>query len=307
MASRITTRTVYGSALQTERGLGLSHNVMAYTTLNQAISENTIMANLPSPLTLGMEMLPDYDYTTDSDSIFTKYICIGNGGHKSIVNATDAIPYTLPVAHKATDSGLYNMIPFVVRPVADDLTITERSIYGLRRTLNLGGVLYAAYFARKLDYGNVTPTTNITNVVGGESSTEQFVPTINNLKPSKPTEDTTYTGSYANITAPVVVTWTEDQIQDIKDACALLFNNENLAIISEIALCSGVKKPIAQKYPNTGTQNPAAVAANTYFEIVACQVSMFISTYVPLATADQEYTLSLDLGATEPLFGTSAT
>ena len=45
MATRIITRTVLGSLLQTERGLGLKHNVWEYTTLNQAVSERTIIAN----------------------------------------------------------------------------------------------------------------------------------------------------------------------------------------------------------------------------------------------------------------------
>lgn len=322
MASRIITRTVTGSALQTERGLGLKHNVPEYTTLNQAISERTIVANLPEALTKGMEVLPAYNYETDTDKIFTQYICIGNGGHRNVTdgsssdnagfvngsnnNVVSAVPYTLPVPHLATDTGLYNMIPFLIRPVTDDLTISERRDYALRRTIEKDGVLYAAYFARKLDYERVTPVINITQVVDGESTVMEFVPTINNLRPSHPTEDTSYSADYANVSAAVKLIWTEDQIQDIKDACRILYGSENLAIISEIAVCSGVEKAVTQKYPNTGAQNPIQVAANTFFEAVACQVVMHISTYVPISFADREYSLELNLGATEPLFGVSS-
>ncbi len=326
MPARIITRTVIGSALQTERGLGLEHNVLEYTTLNQAISERTIIGNLPEPLTKGMESLPAYDYRTDSDKLFTQYLCIGNGGHKNVTDSgssdsagfvstpgssgvvntvVNGTPYTLPVPHSATDTGLYNQIPFLVREVTDDLTIAERRQYGLRRTIEKDGVLYAAYFGRKLQLDRVTPTINVTHVVDGESTTVEFVPTFNNLRPTHPTEDTSYDASYGNVSASVTVVWDEDQIQDIKDACRILYGNEHLAIISEIAICSAVEKPITQKYPNSGTQSPINVAANTFFEAVACQVVMFISTYVPISFADQEYTLYLDLGATEPLFGVS--
>lgn len=313
MASRIITRTVTGSALQTERGLGLKHNVGEYTTLNQAISERTIISNLPEPLTKGMEVLPNYNYETDSDRLFTQYICIGNGGHRNITgsensnssNVLNGVPYTVPVPHLATDTGLYNMMPFLVRPVTNDLTIAQRRDYALRRTIEKDGILYAAYFARKLDFDRVTPVINITHVVDGESSTMEFVPTINNLRPTHPTEDTSYDASYANVTASVTVIWDEDQIQDIKDACRILYGSENYAIISEIQVCSAVEKPITQKYPNSGAQAPTNVAANTFFEAVACQVVMHISTYVPISFADREYKLELDLGATEPLFGVS--
>lgn len=310
MTQRIITRTVTGSMLQTERSLGLKHNVYDFTTLNQAISERTIIANLPNPITLGMEVLPSYDYQTDSDQIFTKYIVIGNGGHKNITGSSgsgaNGIPYTLPIPHLASDTGLYNPFPLVGRKVTADLTIAERRRYCLRRTIWLNGELWAFYFGLVLDYARVTPTVNITYVVDGQESTIEYVPTMQNLRPTPPTEDVTYDGSYADVTAPVQIVWNESQIQDIKDACRVLYGTENVAIISEIAICSGVTKTVTHKYPNSGTQTPIALAANTFFETVACQVVLYISTYVPIAFADREYKLELDLGATEPLFGVNA-
>lgn len=310
MAQRIITRTVTGSLLQTGRNLGLKHNVYEFTTLNQAISERTIVSNLPNPLTLGMEVLPDYQYQTDSDKIFTKYICIGNGGHKNITGSSggqaNGIPYTVPIPHLATDTGLYSPIPIIGRKVTNDLTIAERRRYCLRRTILVNGELWAFYFGLVLDYSHVVPTANITYVVDGQETTIEYIPTMNNLRPTPPTEDVTYNGSYADVTAPVEIVWNEQQIQDIKDACRVLYGTENVAIISEIAICSGVEKPITHKYPNSGTQTPGAVATNTFFEAVACQVVLYISTYVPIAFADREYKLELDLGATEALFGANA-
>lgn len=324
MAERIVTRTVIGSLLMTNRALNLKHNIQDYTTINQAISLKQIVDPLPEPLVKGMEVLPEYSFITDSDQLFTQVMIIGNGGHKVVTgtsgnssynqtttgfsNATAArlniaIPYTVPVPHRATDTGLFNMYPFVIRPVTDDLTIAERKRYCLRRTIEIDGVLYAAYFGRVLTYERVTATTNITEVVDGQATTVEFVPTFNNLLPTHPTEDTDYNASYGNVSAPLEIVFDEDDIQDLKDACRLLYNNENYALLSEISLCSAVQKPIEQKYPNSGTGSPTNVAQNTFFEMVACQVVLHMTTYVSFIGSDQEYSLTINIGATEPLFG----
>lgn len=324
MASRIVTRTAIGAAIQTARGLGLKHNLQDFTTLNQAINERAIVGGLPEPLTLGMEVLPIYDYQTDSDNLSSQYIVIGNHGHKNILASnvggsaggvtnqppsasnSPAIPYTIPVEHMATDTGLYNMIPYLGRKVSKGLTISERRDYALRRTIMIEGELWEFYFARKLVRDRLTPLINITHVVNGEETTAEFVPTFNNLKPSHPTEDTSYNASYATVTVPAEMVWTERQIQDIRDACRMLYGSENYAIISEIAICSGVEKPVAQKYPNSGPQIPSNVPANTFFEAVGCQVVMHISTYIPINFSEREYKLEMDFGATEPLYGVKA-
>lgn len=314
MASRVITRTAVGSAIQTARGLGISHTVLDYTTLNQAINEPTIVQNLPSPLTRGMYVLPAYNHSTDSAALAAQYIVIGNYGHKNIEGAsTPGVPYSVPVEHAATDTGLFHLIPFVVVP-ADVETIpaqggldtTERQKYALRRTLLIDGVLYVAYYARKLDYQAATPIMQITNVVDGVETTAEFVPTMNNLRPVHPTVDVSYSGSYVNITTPVSVVFNEKQIAYIKDACRLLYGNENYAIISEIAICSAVTKPVTHRFPNSGTQTQQVVPNGYATEAVACQVVMHITTYVPINYAEREYKIDFDFGASEPLFGVHA-
>lgn len=302
-AERIITRTIYGSTLQTVKALGFKLEVPEFTTLNQAINEPTIVDLLPSTATLGMEIFDEYNVDTDFDAISTKYLAIGNGGHKNIQNPNDAVPYSVPVPHLATDSGLYNMCPWLVRPVTDDLSIEERKKYRLRRTIIRDGVLYSAYFLRVLEYSRSTPDLMVTTIENGEETSAQFVPTIENLRPSHPTENQDYHGKYANVSAFVPVVMDAKEIKDFKEACRIMFGNERMAIISELAICSGVDKPVTQRYPSTGAQNPMTVPENQFFEVAACQVQVFISTYIPLAYADQEYSFTLDVGATEPLFG----
>lgn len=305
MAARIITRTVYGATIQTVRALGMKHVVLEYTTINQALNEPTIINKLPTPLTRGMEIYEPYDFDKDSNNIFTQYLVIGNGGHENINNPNDAVPYSIPVPHKATDSGLFNLMPFILRKADDDLTPVQRKRYALRRTVAVDGVLYAAYYARKIDFPRTTPEITITKVVDGQPTVEQFVPTINNLRPVKYAQETEYKGAYATVSSFVQLVWDEKDIQDAKDACRIMFGNERMAIISELAICSAVEKPCTERYPAAegAAQTPTKLPENVFFEAVACQVGVHITTYIPLSYADQEYTLSLNLGATEPLFG----
>lgn len=297
------TRTVAGAQLQTNRQLGLKHNVDDYTTINQAVSDATIMNNLPSPITAGMEVLPDYNYETDSDNLYTRYLVLGNGGITYGTDAKTGLPYTTDKVHRATDTALYSFLPLVARLTTADLTASQRANYGIRRTLSINGTLYAFYFGYIMDTSNVTATTKVVSVNNGVTSTSDYVPTINNLKPTAPTEDVTYNGDYITVGGEVEVTFTVDQIQDIVTACRLLYGRSDLAIMSEIGVCSGVLKAVSQRYPDSGAQSPISIATNTYYEIVACQVGMFSSSEVNFSKLDQDFTFSVDLAIDEPLYG----
>lgn len=114
---RTIVNTIYGAALQTARQLGLKYTIQNYTTVNQALNEPSIMANLPVPATLGMEIVDSYDPVNDTDDLYTKYLVFGNKGHQNIQNPDDAIPYTLPIPHLATDACVYSLLPLVCRSV----------------------------------------------------------------------------------------------------------------------------------------------------------------------------------------------
>lgn len=305
MAERIVTRTVYGAAIQTVKQLGLKHVIMDYTTINQAINEQTIVNKLPLVRTRGMEITDEYSHTEDTDKIYTTWMVIGNLGHLNFTDPEDAIPYSIPVPHKATDSGLYNIYPFVMRPIAQDLTRQERRMYGLRRTLEVEGELYAAYYGRRLTFDRTAPDMMITTVVNGDETSEIFIPTFENLRPEKMNESVTYDGVYVSVSMLSTVVFSATEIQDLKDVARLLFGNERKAIISEIGICSGVEKMVKQRYPHPvgSAQQPVNVAAGQFYDVVGCQVNAHVTTYIPISFVDKEYTYVVDLGASEPIFG----
>lgn len=303
---KIITRTVFGSALQTALYQGINHEVLPYTTLNQAVSLPLIVPFQPAVLTAGMEVVPDYDMEDDTQSMRSRYFCIGNGGHRSI-EGPGGIWYTAPIPHKSSDSGLYGLIPFAVReihPTNNDFLpgSVERERYRLRKVVEKGGKLYAAYYLRVMDVSNVTPEMVLTVIDGATETNSIFSPSINNLKPPVPEVGVITDGSYLSTTSNVTVTLTNDEITMIRDACALLFDNENLAIISEIGIVQAVDKLVTHYYPTTGTQTQTPVVT-TIHEVVAAQVGCHVTTHYPLVYLNDGFEFTIDSGITEPLFG----
>ena len=294
------TRTGIGILVQTNKYIGAAHELLPNSTVNESLTDPLVVPFQPSPPTLGMELTDTYDSLTDTDNLKLRYMVIGNLGHRFVVGPP-ATTNTVP--HAATDCGLYGLIPFVARPVTNDLTSTEREKYRLRKTMTIGGILYAVYYARVIDITAITSSLLLTSIVGGTPVTVSFVPTINNLRPPQPSVGIGNDGSYLSVSSPIEVNFTDTEVTMLKDACQLIYGDSNYAIISEIGFCTGVEKVVTDKYPNSGTQTPVAVTPNTYYEAVAMQINMIASAYYPVASTNAGFDFGFDLGAAEPLYG----
>jgi len=295
------TRTIYGTAVQTAKYLGASHELLPNTTVNESLYDGLVVPFQPPVITSGMETVDPYDSLADTDLLKLRYLVIGNKGHRFITGVP--VPYTTEVPHKATDAGLYGLIPFVIRPTASDLTPVEREKYRLRKTLLIDGVLYAAYYCRVVDISGIVPSLTLTNIIASTPTTTTFTPTINNLRPPVPAIGIGNDGSYVSVSSPLTMLFSDQEVADLKDACLRLYSNENFAVISEIGFCSGVDKEVLERYPDDGAQVPVAVAPGTLFEAVAIQVNMVASVYFPVASTNAGFQFGYNLGAREPLFG----
>ena len=300
---KVVTRTIYAATLQTAKHQNTPLLVPAYSTINEAINNATIVAYQPSVSTMASQTAAQFNPEQDTVNIGLQYLCIGNGGHRFIDGGLNGVPVDLPVPHKASDSGLYNMIPFLCKPIADDISREARARYRLRKILEIDGEVYVAYFAKFLSMQNNSPRMTRTTIIDGVPATTNFSPTINDLKPVKPNIDAIVNdNTYVSATATTIIDFTEQEMRDIVEACTLLYGNPNYAIISELALCSGVDKLVTNQYPISGAQTPFNISDQRLKEAVAVQVNGFISTYISVKMNMQGFQLSLDLGATEPLY-----
>lgn len=299
---RSITRTGASMSMMISMAYGLPYEMEPNSTINESLDDPTVVPFQPTPKTLGMSFADPYNYVTDSANLRVQYLVIGNGGHGFIDDA-DGIPYTTTYPHKATDAGLFKMIPFVVRPVTDDLPAAVAANYRIRKTLLISGVLYAAYYARKLNLNSTVLEKVIETDANGVKTTTPFAPTVNDLKPTRGGINGTADGSYLKVYGTFELSFTELECRWLREACALVYGNENKAIISEIAICHGVDKPIKTRYATSGTQNPIAVTNSTVNEAVGVQLAVIESTHYPLVFDNGGFSETINIGSGEPLFG----
>ncbi len=278
---RTVTRTVYGAAINSALQLGIPFIPPENSTLNQKFSINPTLN--PGP----------------SERYRMNYITIGNGGHQAVTGA-DGIPYTTPNNHAATDASLYRHIPFVLRELSDDLTVGQRANYALRRIETHDGVQYAAYYAKRLDLESAEINLQKTNVVDGIQSTQPFVPTSANLNPvpmSASEQESNVilsSGDFVTASSPITIEFDAVSANELRNVAMVLYGSENLAVISEIGFVAGVERDV------TGV----AVGGTTinYRDIIAAMITTHVTVFYQLNLQNYGFTLSADVGVTEPLF-----
>ncbi len=303
---RIITRTGYGNALQSAIIQGINYPLLPLTTLNEALQDPLIVPFPPAVATVGMDVVPAYDSELDTTQMKSQYYVIGNMGHRVVT--VDMIAVTEPVPHLSTDAGLYHMIPFVVReiyPSNNDLSQGERESYRLRKTMEIDSKIYAAYYAKTIDNTAVSADLLLSTVDNDVVSTSVFSPSISNLRPTQPSIGATSSGSYLSTSSATVIPLSATEVADIIAACTLLYGNPALAIITEIGIVQGVDKAVTGQYPATGVQNVTAVPADTYYELVGAQITNHICDNYPLGSLNNGFSFTIDVGITEPLFGTT--
>lgn len=270
-------RTIHGAYLQTCQILKLPFIVKPHTTLNEKfmIHEGVTISDVEIP--------------------HVQYVAIGNGGHRFTTGA-DGISKPDLVQHLPKHGSLYNHLPFVVRPLDNDLTGAERARYRLRRIEEHNGVRHAVYYLRVLDFTSTIPQMELREISEATISTTPFVPTISDLNPTPPAIDPgmvlTSTGDYIAATAKVHFSMDEWEIAELLSACTIIYGDDRYAIISEIGLCSGVDRTL------TGEFNGVT---SGYIDSVATQVVSFLSVLHVAKFTNTGFTMTLDIGSVEPL------
>jgi hypothetical protein len=187
----------------------------------------------------------------------------------------------------------------VLREVSNDLPAERRGRYALRRQETHDGQNYIAYYARRLNLNEVTVGLQRITKEDGVVTAEPFVPTTENLNPTRPEISNTGTilGSRSALIASAVLTvqLDTDDIIEIMNAHRIRTGSTRSPVISELAMCTGVDREVSSSVGGSGSFN--------YTEVIACQVNVFISTYRSIGHSADGARFSFDVGSVEPLLG----
>lgn len=272
-------RTVLGAALQSATYQKLPMEILEHTTLNERWNI------LP-------DTLPD-----KNEYSAARYLAVGIGGQILSVGANGRSRID-PSQHKPTDTGLWDQVPFVMRELSNDLSVTERARYALRRIEEHNGVQYICYYLRRLDMTGVSTQLIFKTVVDGVENTTPWVPTSDNLNP-KPQKLTvngvnTTNGDYISATTPNKFILDENEITELLNVGNILLGGPEYMILTEAALVAGVDRTV----PVTGGGNETF----SFAEVIAAQCVNFIAVTYPLIMVNKNIEIDFDIGATEPLY-----
>ena len=186
-----------------------------------------------------------------------------------------------------------------MREVNNDLSSSERQKYRLRVLESHDGTNYVAYYGLKLDLSTSVPTIEMRNNTGGTITATPFTPSSSDLNPIRPTPSSsgsfTPTGDTLAVTAKVTINLSTEIINEILNACNIIYGSPEYAFISELGLCAGVDRTLSATINGSVTN---------YVEAVGCQIVNFASVAFPLYAINTEIDYTLDVGAVEPLLFT---
>ncbi len=271
-------RTIYSSYLQTCGLLELPFELKANTTLNEKF-------NIQSGVTPTVDQMPSLGYFS-----------VGNGGHKYITGA-GGIAVPDPIQHRATDAALFNHLPFVLREPELDLSQAQRANYALRKQVTYNGKVYWAYYLKRFTKDNVKAAMEYRVINNGSTVSSPFVPNSSNLNPTPPELNNTgvnvVTAEYVAATAKFELSLSDADVAELLHVASVMYDNDAYAIISEIALCTGVDKIVSV---------PGVSGNFNFTEAIAVQVATFVSLHSALKWSENGVSIVLDVGSANSMF-----
>lgn len=291
--------TIYSAQIQVAIRRGSPHDVVEHSSIHESL------AKIPEVETAGLRgewVVKPYSYQ-DTRQLKVACVCIGNGGHRLRMEAGIMIPTFEPRPHQATDSALFNQIPFVVKPIASDLSAADRKRFCLRTTMLVNGVLHAAYFGRVIPDTEIPNVTTVKRVItqNTDVSTE-WVPTSADNTPSMKDDTPAGTTEQVYVSASVIdhLEFTEQDVTWLREACNLLYGSEAYAYISEIAVCTGVKREVTARYNEAGNSTSAFTGPMEY---VGVQVASFSYAAWDMSAHPTGFSMGVNTAVSEPLMG----
>lgn len=269
-------KTIFAAALEASRRPGASFSAMAYSTLNEyfAVEHGTALPAGEQPE--------------------VQYLAIGRGGHQNVVGGNgDSLTDILQ--HRINNARLFDHLPFVLRPINDDLTAAERAKYRMRRVEVYDSVQYFAYYLLKIDTGSANATAELITIEAGETTRAEYIPTANQLDPTAVSMVNGVvnqaTGQHIAVTTPFPITLTDADIANILEAANIIYSDPRYAVISEIGVVSGIDDTV------TSTAGGQSVV---YTEAKAAQIYTHIGTNIPLLQQQEGITMNFRIGTSLP-------
>ncbi len=232
------TNTMYADAIQSAHIAGVRYIPLENTTINE---------KLGIVVPVDDELLPELGY-----------YMIGLSYQDLLVN--DDIELDL-VRHSPKDALPFKPVPFICKPLVNDITVNERAGYALRTTFIDSGIEYVAYYAKKLNEKSEAPLFIEGDLEGDNINIGYFTPDGTELNPVPAVGmDINATRlDFVATTLQLKLRLTASDFILIQEGIDILYPTEVDPSIREVALVTGI---------------PVTISGG--IELASCQTAYFI-------------------------------
>lgn len=281
MSNSSTVRTAAAGRLQTAQHLDIPCPVMPNSTLNEKLG-------------IAADVLP-----ADTDRSSVNVVVIGYGGHGFSMGNNQRVKWE-KYRHQPRHSAMFAQLPFVMRKVTEDLTVTERSRYRLRVIERHNGIDYVCYYGRVLDKTNTVIQTELRQVRDGVTTSTPFEYTLEDMNPIPSVLSTgevvETNGDYIATTAKVPFVMSAEDVAEFMNVIEIIDKDSGYAVISEFATVSSIDRVVSMTINGQ---------AQSYTEAIQAQITSFFQTGFIVEHLTSGFTIDLDIGNVEPLLTTS--
>lgn len=229
--TQTTTNTGWGNIIMKCLATRQLFDLPRYTTLNERY-------NVLADVSIGRKDAKDFEL---------KYFGVGIRGANCNGSDSMGVSRMKINQHQPIDMNLFTAIPFICRPVNEDLDNVNRAKYRMRVVMNgYDGNSYVFYFLKLIDFSNYDPQVSkiVRDDQGNETATPH-VPVRDDLFNPQP-KDFTSEGSvplsntYLNSSAVLGCSLNQNDLQELANACLKLYNDSSYAAVNETMIAWGV-------------------------------------------------------------------
>lgn len=206
-------------------------DIPQYTTLNEVF-------NILADESIGKKQGKDFGLL---------YFGVGIGGSRSIGTDSWGLEDRKVNQHKATDFNAFRGIPMVARELSNDLDPVERDNYRIRTVQKIGDKFYALYYLKLINFDSFNPsmTVGTRDPITGNETSYPYEPKKEDLNPvpfQLTVQDSIpLSNTYVHGTGKMDLSLNVDDLNEIRNACRILYGNANKAAINEWYVCYGIE------------------------------------------------------------------
>lgn len=290
--TQTTTNTGYGNLIMKCIATRQSFTLPQYSTLNERY-------NVLAAESIGRKNGADFEL---------KYFGVGIRGSNCIGQNSLGVSKMKVNQHQPIDMNLFTAIPFICRPIDEDLNNIQRGKYRMRVVMNgYDGNSYVFYFLKLINFDHYNPqVSKITRDENGNETPVPYVPSRDDLFNPQPVDFTSegsvpVSNTYLNSSGILGCSLDQGDLKELADACRVLYNDASYAAINETMIAMGIDTV------TDGSTGGGAVVR--YAEVLSAVAAHYITERdARNALNNTQLNLDFDHGASEPmLLHTTAT